>query len=95
MTIMSIYSPCDKTATARTEDFFKKMDAEVGEAKSKGDMLIVGGDWNAQIRKEDAPEAVGGWACNTSDGPGKRFGRFLQQHSLYLPTSWCQTQWRD
>ena len=60
-----------------------------------GDMIVVGGDWNAQIRREAAPEAVGSWACKTTDAPGRRLGRFLQQHDLYLPTSWCQTQWRN
>ena len=52
------------------------MDSEVISARNKGDLVILGGDWNAHIRQEDAPGAVGRWACNSSDGHGRRSAWF-------------------
>ena len=46
----------------------KKLTSTTTEARSKGDVVIIGGDMNAHIKQSNAPGLVGKWASNKEGG---------------------------
>ena len=51
--LISAYAPVQSAGvcSARTVQFYEQRTAKVKEAKAKGDIVIIGGDMNASIKK--------------------------------------------
>ena len=62
--VFSVYAPVQKGAATGplTDRFYEQLSDCTKAATAKGDVVIIGGDWNAPIRQSDAPELIGPWA---------------------------------
>ena len=64
LTIFSIYAPVQqgRNNSQRTNQFYETLADKTRQAKGRGDLLILGGDWNASIQQHNAPGLIGKWA---------------------------------
>ena len=66
--LISAYAPVQPggVCSARTVHFYEQLTAKVKEANTKGDIVIIGGDMNASIKAESAPDLIGKWGQQQS-----------------------------
>ena len=64
LTVFSIYAPVQqgRNNSQRTNQFYETLADKTREAKGRGDLVIIGGDWNASIQQHNAPGLIGKWA---------------------------------
>ena len=66
LAIFSIYAPVQqgRNNSQRTNQFYETLTAKTKEAKGRGDLVIIGGDWNTSIQQHNAPGLIGKWASS-------------------------------
>jgi len=86
ITVIQAYAPTSTYSDDEVEDFYEQLQ-EVIDQTHKKDILIVQGDWNAQVGKEvrkDWPDTCGGHSNEDTNDRGLRLLEFAKYNNLLL-----------
>ena len=66
LVIISAYAPVQQGGNnnVRTTQFYEQLSVKTRDARNKGDIVIIGGDMNASIKQNNAPQLIGKWASH-------------------------------
>ena len=94
--IFSVYAPVQQggVCSARANQLYEQLTANIAESKARGDTIIIGGDMNTSIKAEDAPSLIGKWASNKVSTNSESLIGFMMEHKLAALNTFQQTQWR-
>ncbi len=82
LTIFSIYAPVQqgRNNSHRTSQFYETLTDKTKEAKGRGDLVIIGGDWNVSIQQHNAPGLIGKWASAKESTNSENMINFMLEH---------------
>ena len=81
--------------TFRTNRFYEKLAEITKDAKAKGDLVIIGGDWNASIRHNNAPNLIGKCASHKEGENSDSLVNFMLEQKMAAMNTFQQAQWRS
>ena len=97
LTIFSIYAPVQqgRNNSQRTNQFYETLTAKTKEAKGRGDLVIIGGDWNVSIQQHNAPGLIGKWASQKESANSEHMINFMLEQQFAAANTFRQTGWRN
>ncbi len=97
LSIFSIYAPVQqgRNNSQRTNQFYETLTAKTKEAKGRGDLVIIGGDWNVSIQQHNAPGLIGKWASTKESTNSENMINFMLEQKLAAANTFRQTGWRN
>ena len=65
------------------------------EAKGRGDLVIIGGGWNASIQQHDAPGLIGRWASAKASTNSEHMINFMLEQHYATANTFNKAGWRN
>ena len=97
MSIFSIYAPVQqgRINSQRTNQFYETLTTTTKEAEGRGDLVIIGGGWNAGIQQQDAPGLIGKWASSKTSTNSENMINFMLEQKLAAANTFKKIGWRN
>ena len=97
LTVFSIYAPVQqgRNNSQRTSQFYETLADKTKEAKGRGDLVTIGGDWNASIQQHNAPGLIGKWARQKESTNSENMISFMLEQKIAAVNTFRQTGWRN
>ena len=94
--IISAYAPVQQGGnnSQRTDQFYEKLAEKTREARAKGDLVVIGGDMNASVRQNYAPNLIGKWASHKEGANSESLINFMLEQKMAAINTFQQTHWR-
>ena len=89
ITAIQIYALISIAEEAEVEQFYKDLQ-DLVELTPKKDVLFIRGDWNAKVRSQEIPGAIGKFGLVVQNETGQRLTEFCQENTLVIANTLYQ-----
>ena len=89
ITAIQIYALISIAEEAEVEQFYKDLQ-DLVELTPKKDVLFIRGDWNAKVRSQEIPGAIGKFGLVVQNETGQRLTEFCQENTLVIANTLFQ-----
>ena len=83
ITVIQVYAPTSNAEEAEVEWFYEDLQ-DLVELTPKKDVLFIRGDWNAKVRSQEIPGAIGKFGLVVQNETGQRLTEFCQENALVI-----------
>ena len=89
ITVIQVYAPTQDHSEEEVEEFYEQINNALKYVKSD-EMLIIMGDWNAKVGRENIQGVTGGFGLGEMNERGKRLIEFCKENSLVITNTTFQ-----
>ena len=89
ITVIQVYAPTHNAEEADVEWFYEDLQ-DLLELKTKKDVLVIIGDWNAKLGSQEIPGVTGKFDIGVQNEAGQRLIEFSQENALVITNTLSQ-----
>ena len=89
ITAIQVYHPTTNAEDTEVEWFYDDLQGFL-ELTPKKDVLFIRGDWNAKVRSQEIPGAIGKFGLVVQNETGQRLTEFCQENTLVIANTLFQ-----
>ena len=89
ITVIQVYAPTSNTEEAEVERFYEDLQ-DLLELTPKKDVLVIIGDWNAKVGRQETPGVTGKFGLGVRNEAGQRLIGFCQENALVIANTLFQ-----
>ena len=83
ITVIQVYAPTSNAEEAEVEQFYEDLQ-DLLELTPKKDVLLIIGDWNAKVARQEIPGVTGKFGLGVQNEAGHRLKEFYQENTLVI-----------
>ena len=88
ITVIQAYAPTTNAEEAETDQFYE--DLQLLELTPKKDVLLIIGDWNAEVESQEIKETTGKFGLGAQNEAGQRLIEFCRENKLVITNTLFQ-----
>ena len=89
ITVIQVYAPTSNAEEAEVEQFYEDLQ-DLLELTPKKDVLLIIGDWNAEVESQETPGVTGKFGLGVQNEAGQRLIEFCQENTLVIENTLFQ-----
>ena len=93
ITAIQVYTPTSNAEEAEVQRFYEDLQ-DLLELKTKKDVLVIIGDWNAKLGSQEIPGVTGKFGIGVQNEAGQRLIEFSQENALIITNTLFQQRKR-
>ena len=93
ITAIQVYTPTSNAEEAEVQRFYEDLQ-DLLELKTKKDVLVIIGDWNAKLGSQEIPGVTGKFGIGVQNEAGQRLIEFCQENALVITNTLFQPRKR-
>ena len=83
ITVIQVYAPTSNAEEAEVEQFHEDLQ-DLLDLTPKKDVLLIIGDWNANVGSQETPGVTGKFGLGVQNEAGQRLTEFWQENALAI-----------
>ena len=88
-TVIQVYAPTSNAEEAEVEWFYEDLQ-DLLELTPQNDVLLIKGDWNAKVGRQEIPGVIGQFSLGVQSEAGQRLTEFCQENALVIANTLFQ-----